>query len=397
MNKRTWEGKVIRNMYADSFLEIFMVTAVTTVLAIRFFLGLTGYPQLSGGGLHIAHVLVGGVAMLISILILLTFLDNYSRNLAAVLGGIGFGAFIDELGKFITSDNNYFFQPTIGLIYIIFVLIFILIKEISRRKSLTEKERQINILEISKEAVIRGNEDYGMQMARSILEKISSQGTFLKDPSKTAGFMDEMHDMPPLLNPESKTYAAFKTRAEKIYLWMIERKWFVQLLIAFFFLKAVFSLIGVIYITVGIHSAFFWLLFFLISLGVYRALISGISTIKKIFYILILIVLTLIFIFAILNLTLPSFNLANWLYMGFAALAGGLSVAGILIIRKDRLRAYHLFENSILIYIFFVHIFEFFDIELYGIFSLFIDIITLMGLRYMINQEEKTSNVPKLL
>ncbi|WP_269851628.1 hypothetical protein [Methanosarcina horonobensis] len=87
-----WERKLARNIYAGSLLEVFMVTAVTAVLAIRFFLEITGYPQVGGGGLHIAHVLVGGFFMLVSILILLIFLGNYSRSLAAVLGGFGFGA-----------------------------------------------------------------------------------------------------------------------------------------------------------------------------------------------------------------------------------------------------------------------------------------------------------------
>jgi hypothetical protein len=68
-------------------------------------------------------------------------------------------------------------------------------------------------------------------------------------------------------------------------------------------------------------------------------------------------------------------------------------VAGILTIRKDRLKAYHLFENSMLIYIFFVHVFDFFDIQLYELFDLFVDLVTLMGLRYMINQEERKESV----
>ncbi|MGV8088811.1 MAG: hypothetical protein ACP5OM_00880 [Methanothrix sp.] len=392
MIKSPWEGKLARNMYAGSILEIFIVTAVTTVLTIRFILGATGYPQVSGGGLHVAHVLVGGLAMLISILILLTFLGNYSKSLAAVLGGFGFGAFIDELGKFITSDNNYFFQPTIGLIYITFVLLFILIKKISR-SYLTEKERQINLLEISKEAVLKGDEAYGILMARSMLKRSAAQKTRLKGSNETAGCLDEIPDLPPLLNPEPKVYAAAKTRAKSLYSWMIGRRWFIQFLIAFFLLNALISLIEVIYLTIGIQNAVFWAIFALASLGVYRAIVSGISTVKKIVYILTLMIMALIFPFTIMGLTLPSLPLADWLRLGFTALAGSFSVAGILTIRKDKVRAYHLFENSMLIYIFFVHVFDFFDIQLYELFDLFEDLVTLMGLRYMINQEERKESV----
>ena len=50
-----------RNIEAGNLLESFLVSAVASVLAIRSFLYLTGYPQLSGRGLHIAHLLWGGL------------------------------------------------------------------------------------------------------------------------------------------------------------------------------------------------------------------------------------------------------------------------------------------------------------------------------------------------
>src|SRR6266550_2141930 len=101
-------------------LDTVLVCAVLTILIVRTQLYLTNYPQLGGHGLHIAHLLWGGLLMLIALLVLLAFIGRHIQSSAALLGGIGFGTFIDELGKFITSDNNYFFQPAIPLIYIIF-------------------------------------------------------------------------------------------------------------------------------------------------------------------------------------------------------------------------------------------------------------------------------------
>src|SRR5215204_5622282 len=87
--------------------ETLLITGVATILVIRTQLWLTNYPQLGGGGLHIAHLLYGGVFMVLAIGLLVTFLGRSPRFPAAVVGGVGFGFFIDELGKFITSDNNY--------------------------------------------------------------------------------------------------------------------------------------------------------------------------------------------------------------------------------------------------------------------------------------------------
>jgi hypothetical protein len=110
---------------------------------------------------------------------------------------------------------------------------------------------------------------------------------------------------------------------------------------------------------------------------------------KKISYSIILIVLSSIFPYAVLDLTLPSLSLIDWLHLGFTILAAAFSVAGILTLRKNRLKAYRLLESSVLIYIFFVHVFNFFEIQLYGIFGLAVDLVTLIGLRYMIDQETR--------
>src|SRR5947209_18461248 len=82
-------------------VDSFLVSAVATLLVIRIYLEAAGYPQLGGEGLHIAHVLWGGLGMLLAILLLLLFLSLTTRLIAALVGGAGFGAFIDELGKFL--------------------------------------------------------------------------------------------------------------------------------------------------------------------------------------------------------------------------------------------------------------------------------------------------------
>src|SRR2546426_5358622 len=136
----------IRNLDAGKLLESFLVSAVAAFLGVRFFLGVTGDPRLGGGGLHIAHMLWGGGLMVAALLVLLGYLGQRVRRTAAVVAGIGFGLFIDELGKFITSDNNYFFRPAIALIYVIFVLLFLCWRSLERHRTWSEETYLANAL-----------------------------------------------------------------------------------------------------------------------------------------------------------------------------------------------------------------------------------------------------------
>src|SRR5438874_1979047 len=83
------QREFIRNADAPDLLLQLLVCAAVTVLAIRFYLHLTGYPQIGGGGLHIAHMLWGGALMVAALVVGLGFLGRRPQRVASLLGGIG--------------------------------------------------------------------------------------------------------------------------------------------------------------------------------------------------------------------------------------------------------------------------------------------------------------------
>src|SRR5260370_32625999 len=89
--------------------------------------------------------------MVVAIAILMSFVEAGIRPIAAMIGGIGFGAFIDELGKFVTSDNNYFFKPTAALIYVVFAVLVLAVRWVRRSGTMTPKESLVNAIDLSKD------------------------------------------------------------------------------------------------------------------------------------------------------------------------------------------------------------------------------------------------------
>jgi hypothetical protein len=106
-----------------------------TVAVTRIYLEWAGYPQIGNDVLHIAHALWGGLLLFVAVLVTLVLANRWALTLSAVLSGVGVGLFIDEVGKFITQKNDYFFPPAAPIIYAAFllmVLLFLLVRR-SRR------------------------------------------------------------------------------------------------------------------------------------------------------------------------------------------------------------------------------------------------------------------------
>ena len=120
---------------SSQLMMIILVSCALTVALTRLFLALTGYPQIGGSTFHLAHALWGGLALFLAGATVLALQNRGAAVVGALLTGIGFGLFVDEVGKFITQRNDYFFPLAAPIIYASLLLI-LLLSELARRHQL---------------------------------------------------------------------------------------------------------------------------------------------------------------------------------------------------------------------------------------------------------------------
>ena len=149
--KRIW--KPVMTQGADSFWLMLITSLSLTVLVTRVFLEMTGYPQIGGTTYHIAHVLWGGLLLFIAVTLVLSFANHYILWIAAVLGGVGAGLFIDEVGKFITQSNDYFYPLAFPIIYSFILICVWLFYRIRQRKPRDTRTLLYHALEDMKEVL----------------------------------------------------------------------------------------------------------------------------------------------------------------------------------------------------------------------------------------------------
>jgi len=161
----------IRNLNAREYLDAFLVSAASSILLLRLGLHLAGYPSIGGSKYHVSHMLWGGLLMAAALVLNFAFLGRHIQKLVAVAGGVGFGIFIDELGKFITRDNNYFFRPAVGIIYATFVAMYLLVSYMTRQQKYTSVEYQLNALRQLEEAIVLDMDRHERSATRQLLAR----------------------------------------------------------------------------------------------------------------------------------------------------------------------------------------------------------------------------------
>jgi hypothetical protein len=164
-------GLLSRSFVGQGHAESFIFIAIATILITRLYLKLTGYPQVGGGNLHIAHTLYGEVLMMLALLVGWLLLGAGARNLAVVLGGIGFGLVLDEVGKFVTKTNDYFYGPSAEIMYVLVVVVLVGTRALRAIRPLSARECLASAGLIAADGLARGLGEYRREMGLRLVER----------------------------------------------------------------------------------------------------------------------------------------------------------------------------------------------------------------------------------
>lgn len=145
----------VKRQGAERYLLITLLSFAASVAVTRMFLQLTGYPKLGSGGLHIAHVLWGGLFLFAASLLPLILANRWAYHISALLAGVGMGLFIDEVGKFITQNNDYFYPPAAPIIYAFFLITVLIYLQVRRPPSREPRSELYHALDAIEEVLDR--------------------------------------------------------------------------------------------------------------------------------------------------------------------------------------------------------------------------------------------------
>jgi hypothetical protein len=226
-----------RVVEAPAYLQAFVLSGVATVLVTRAFLQAAGYPQLGGSGLHVAHVLWGGLLMTAGLGVVLVFLGGAARTVGAILGGTGFGLFIDEVGKFVTARTDYFYRPAAGIIYGVFALLVVIMQAVRGRTRLTTAERTANALN-----TVLGGLTHGLTTGRRVAALRLVRGAGPEIEAAVAQLLDAVPRREP---PPPRFWQPWLARTRALVVRLAAHRWLVSLVVVYLVVEPVVTVVGV--------------------------------------------------------------------------------------------------------------------------------------------------------
>jgi hypothetical protein len=327
----------IRNVDAGDLIEMMLVVAIATIIVIRVILELMGYPKLGGGGLHIAHVLYGGLMMIGALILVFAFLNMAVRWFAAFVGGVGFGFFIDEVGKFVTNDVDYFFAPAFSVMYVVFIVLFLVAYAIKRAR-LRAHDALANALSLLRE------ERDGALDPETRREMLSLLGQANPADPLVPILRERVRDAPTLERRNLTPYALVKNRVAAWYQGIAGRRWFTATLIAVMVLGLLANLATFATPIVGWVDD------------------NGVDN--------------------------DSHDFVAWFQGGAAAATAAFIVAGLIVWRRSRLNAYRLFKLAVLVALLIGQVFAFYYDQLSAMIGTIWLLLLYACLSYAISREE---------
>ncbi|HEX2189256.1 MAG TPA: hypothetical protein VHG51_10185 [Longimicrobiaceae bacterium] len=337
--------QLVRDFRAGQYLDLFLVSAVSAILGIRLFLHLAGYPQVGGDSLHVAHMLWGGLLMLAALVVLLSYLGRRSHQLAAVLGGLGFGTFIDEVGKFVTQDNDYFYRPAVALIYLSFVALYMATRSIHGRPP-SAKENLVNALQELEDVAFDDLDRAERERALLYLERAGPADPLARTVAEL------IRRTEPIPTPDPHPLQRLRDAAVRLYRRTAARPWFPRAIVLFFVAQLAAKAGQVL-------AVVFWPereLRLLPTPARVRRIVEGLTV-------------------------------AEWAQLASALLAAVLVALGIALFRGSRLRAFRMFQRSILLSIFVTQVFMFYRDQWAALLGLAFNLAVLAALNFAIEQE----------
>lgn len=231
---------------AAGYLTLLVVAFVITVTVTRLFLATTGYPRIGGSTFHLAHALWGGLLLVVAVVVQLLWANRWALPLAAGCAGIGVGLFMDEVGKFITARNDYFFPLAAPIVYLAMVILGWIAFRARRRRPPTDRERLYDVLDGLQDladgrldsdrraAIIANLGHLRDEWDRAELRELSARlEDFLLSPVVT------------VLPPRPTLWRRTRARLGRIERRLLPERWMRRLVIAFLLLGTAGQLIGI--------------------------------------------------------------------------------------------------------------------------------------------------------